>query len=84
MVKIKDIERTALVILVFCLTAPYDPHLSSRESVVKAFWVQSGGVGSSQSPVSPLPMAINFNIQQSGLLTEDLLTEMVCYCLLHG
>lgn len=64
------------------IVSPYDPHLSPRDSVVKAYWIQSADAANTQSSGCPLPMAINYNIQQSGLLTDDLLTEMrqICYC----
>ena len=62
----------------FSSLAPYDPRHSSRDSIIKAYWIESvDGSGNTPSSGYPLPMAINYNIQQSGLLTDDLLTEMV-------
>ena len=55
--------------------APYDPHLSSRESLVKAFWVHTTSNPGTQT--FSLPMELSYNIEPSGLLTDDLLTEMV-------
>ena len=57
------------------LVAPYDPHLSSRESLIKAFWVHTSGNAGTQS--FSLPMELSYTIEPSGLLTDDLLTEMV-------
>lgn len=59
----------------FTTTAPYDSHLSSRESLVKAFWVHT--TNSQGPPTFSLPMEIDYEIEASPLLTEDLLTEMV-------
>lgn len=63
------------------IISPYDPRHSSRDSVIKAYWIESvDGSGNTQSSGYPLPMAINYSIQQSGLLTDDLLTEMRQIC----
>ena len=46
--------------------------------MVKAFWVQPAESVSPQSTIGyPSPMEMDYSIQQSGLLTDDLLTEMV-------
>ncbi len=66
----------------FSLVAPYDPHLSSRESLVKAFWVHTTSNPGTQT--FSLPMELSYNIEPSGLLTDDLLTEMVRDVLTQG
>lgn len=67
-------EKTSYEPCVGFIVAPYDPHLSSRESLVKAFWVHTTSNPGTQT--FSLPMELSYNIEPSGLLNDDLLTEM--------
>ncbi|XP_028392985.1 MPN domain-containing protein-like [Dendronephthya gigantea] len=72
------VEKTSYEPCVGFIVSPYDPHLSSRESLIKAFWVHITSNPGTQT--FSLPMELSYSIEPSGLLTDDLLTEMRHIC----
>lgn len=69
---------SALFILFFnkFLTAPYDNYRPTKESTVRAFWVQASPEG--QTHKLGVPMIMNISTHQDQFLTQDLLNELVC------
>lgn len=58
------------------LTAPYDNYRPTKESTVRAFWVQASPEG--QTHKLGVPMIMNISTHQDQFLTQDLLNELVC------
>ncbi|RMX54484.1 hypothetical protein pdam_00021668 [Pocillopora damicornis] len=56
-----------------CL-APYDTYRTTKESVIRAFWVQTSMEGQTQK--LGVPMLINTTLHQDQFLTQDLLNEL--------
>ena len=69
---------TSFFILFFneFLTAPYDNYRPTKESTVRAFWVQASPEG--QTHKLGVPMIMNISTHQDQFLTQDLLNELVC------
>lgn len=59
----------------FFLLAPYDTYRTTKESVIRAFWVQASMEGQTQK--LGVPMLINTTLHQDQFLTQDLLNELV-------
>lgn len=57
-------------------TAPYDNYRPTKESTVRAFWVQASPEG--QTHKLGVPMIMNISTHQDQFLTQDLLNELVC------
>lgn len=57
------------------LTAPYDSYRPTKESTVRAFWVQASP--DSQAHKLGIPMLMNTTAHQDQFLTQDLLNELV-------
>ena len=59
--------------------APYDSH--KKEAAFKAFWVQEH---SQVHPEKlPLPLSMNFTMQQDQQLSQDVVNEMVRACTIY-
>ena len=65
------------VFISFFLLAPYDTYRTTKESVIRAFWVQASMEGQTQK--LGVPMLINTTLHQDQFLTQDLLNELVWY-----
>ena len=65
------------VFISFFLLAPYDTYRTTKESVIRAFWVQTSMEGQTQK--LGVPMLINTTLHQDQFLTQDLLNELVWY-----
>ena len=57
------------------ISAPYDTYRPTKESVIRAFWVQASP--DSQPHKLGVPMLINTTLHQDQFLTQDLLNELV-------
>ena len=57
------------------MTAPYDSYRPTKESTVRAFWVQASPEG--QTHKLGVPMLMNISPHQDQFLTQDLLNELV-------
>ncbi|XP_078344836.1 MPN domain-containing protein-like [Oculina patagonica] len=57
------------------IVSPYDTYRPTKESVIRAFWVQASS-DSSQAHKLGIPMLINTTLHQDQFLTQDLLNEL--------
>ena len=64
-----------LFLFYIILSAPYDTYRPTKESVIRAFWVQASS--DSQAHKLSIPMLINTTLHQDQFLTQDLLNELV-------
>lgn len=56
------------------IVSPYDTYRTTKESVIRAFWVQAAM--ESQTLKLGIPMLINTTLHQDQFLTQDLLNEL--------
>ncbi|XP_027049465.1 MPN domain-containing protein-like [Pocillopora damicornis] len=56
------------------IVSPYDTYRTTKESVIRAFWVQTSMEGQTQK--LGVPMLINTTLHQDQFLTQDLLNEL--------
>ena len=72
---IREVHYDVLMGFLFILLAPYDTYRTTKESVIRAFWVQTSMEGQTQK--LGVPMLINTTLHQDQFLTQDLLNELV-------